>query len=67
VLLIFLAKQFKNAEVTTDASVFFQPARKMYQACGFREIKRIPGGGDSQFPASCLPEKDKVLIILIFK
>jgi len=44
VLAILQERGFKRARVTTGEHTFFVPAQRMYQACGFREIRR--GGGD---------------------
>ncbi len=32
----------KTAKASTNDSPFFVPAQRMYEACGFREIRRIP-------------------------
>ena len=40
VLRIFRQKGFRKARVITGAHPFFTPAQRMYQACGFREVRR---------------------------
>ena len=40
VLRILESSGFMKAKVITGEHRFFQPARRMYQACGFREIER---------------------------
>jgi len=39
-LRIFRKSGFRRARVTTGEHPFFEPARKMYRACGFREVRR---------------------------
>jgi GNAT superfamily N-acetyltransferase len=46
VLAILRERGFKRARVTTGEHPFFDPAQRMYRACGFREVKR--GYGDPQ-------------------
>jgi len=36
----------KRAEVSTAGHPFFLPARRMYAACGFTEVRRAPRDGD---------------------
>ena len=43
ILKIFRGKGFRLARVRTDEHPFFTPARRMYAACGFREVGREPG------------------------
>ena len=40
---------FKNAFVTTGEHPFFEPADKMYLACGFKETKRYSEGRDPRY------------------
>lgn len=40
---------FKKVTVTTADHSFFGAARKMYQACGFKENRRYCGTGDRQY------------------
>ena len=40
----------RAARVTTSGHPFFEPARTMYEALGFREIRRTPGGPDPAYP-----------------
>jgi len=39
-LRIFRTRGFERAQVSTSEHPFFQPARRMYEACGFRECGR---------------------------
>jgi GNAT superfamily N-acetyltransferase len=43
VLEIFRACGFRMASVHTDEHAFFAPARRIYQACGFRHVGQAPG------------------------
>jgi GNAT superfamily N-acetyltransferase len=43
------AKGFKKAAATTGEHAFFEPARRMYEACGFREVGRSAGGSDPRY------------------
>ena len=38
VLSILRARGFRQARVTTGEHLFFRPAQRMYEACGFREV-----------------------------
>ena len=40
----------RAARVTTSGHPFFEPARRMYEGLGFREIRRRPGGPDPGYP-----------------
>jgi GNAT superfamily N-acetyltransferase len=40
VLRILKGSGFREVEVTTGAHEFFQPAQKVYKACGFEELER---------------------------
>lgn len=40
---------FKKASVTTGQHPFFEPADKMYLACGFKETRRYNEGRDSRY------------------
>jgi len=42
VLRRFQQKRIRIARVTTLDHPFFVPAQRMYQACGFREVRRTP-------------------------
>lgn len=48
VLRRFQERKFANARVSTNDHPFFLPAQRMYTACGFREIRRIPWERDPQ-------------------
>lgn len=39
----------RKALATTSEHPFFEPARRMYLACGFREARRRPGGPDPRY------------------
>ena len=41
ILLRLRAQGFAKVTVTTSDHPFFIPAQKMYQACGFREVRRL--------------------------
>jgi len=43
ILGILRSKGFRLARVRTDAHPFFTPARRMYEACGFRDAGREAG------------------------
>ena len=43
VLSLFCGKGFAKAQVRTDEHPFFEPARRMYERCGFRLVGREPG------------------------
>jgi GNAT superfamily N-acetyltransferase len=43
VLSFFLDNGFRLARVATDEHSFFVPARRLYEACGFRLVRREPG------------------------
>jgi len=45
----FEEREIEVARVTTSEHPFFLPARKMYGALGFREIRRFAGGPDPRF------------------
>lgn len=38
----FRSLGIRTAQVTTGDQPFFVPARRMYLACGFREVRRLP-------------------------
>ena len=38
----FKDRAIKMAKVSTNDHPFFVPAQRMYTACGFREVKRVP-------------------------
>lgn len=38
----------RRVQVSTGGHSFFAPARRMYLACGFREVRRIPWERDPQ-------------------
>jgi ribosomal protein S18 acetylase RimI-like enzyme len=40
----------RTARVTTSGHPFFEPARRMYEGLGFREIRRFAGGPDPGYP-----------------
>ena len=40
VLELLRACGFRRARATTGDHPFFEPAQRMYQACGFEEVKR---------------------------
>jgi len=40
---------FTKATAATGEHEFFYPAQRMYQACGFREKRRFPGGRDRDY------------------
>jgi GNAT superfamily N-acetyltransferase len=42
-------RRIRNARVTTSEHPFFLPARKMYEALGFKETRRFPGGPDPRY------------------
>ncbi|NIA14643.1 MAG: GNAT family N-acetyltransferase [Nitrospiraceae bacterium] len=42
----FREMEIKQARVSTNDHPFFVPAQRMYTACGFREIRRVPWGRD---------------------
>ena len=44
----FSEQQFEMAKVSTNDHPFFVPAQRMYTACGFREVRRIPWERDPQ-------------------
>lgn len=39
----------RRAVVQTGEQPFFAPARRMYEACGFVETRRLPGGPDPRY------------------
>jgi len=39
---ILTARDFETARVTTSLHPFFEPARRMYEACGFHEVATTP-------------------------
>jgi RimJ/RimL family protein N-acetyltransferase len=39
---ILTARDFEAARVTTSLHPFFEPARRMYKACGFHEVATTP-------------------------
>jgi ribosomal protein S18 acetylase RimI-like enzyme len=41
VLRIFRARRYDWARVSTSEHPFYQPAQRMYEACGFRECRRV--------------------------
>jgi GNAT superfamily N-acetyltransferase len=43
ILRIFRARGFARAQVSTSEHPFFRPARRMYEACGFRECRSTAG------------------------
>lgn len=43
ILQFFCDSGFEHARVRTDEHPFFSPARRIYEACGFREVRREPG------------------------
>ncbi|MEW5983135.1 MAG: GNAT family N-acetyltransferase [Acidobacteriota bacterium] len=43
VLGLFRRLEFSCAQVRTDEHPFFEPARRMYQGCGFQLVGREPG------------------------
>jgi GNAT superfamily N-acetyltransferase len=43
VLANFRARGFASAEARTGEHSFFEPARRMYERCGFRLVRREPG------------------------
>jgi len=43
------AKGFKKASATTGEHPFFEPARRMYEGCGFRQVGRSAGGPDPRY------------------
>ena len=43
ILRIFRARGFDQARVSTSEHPFFRPARRMYEACGFRECRSTEG------------------------
>ena len=49
VLRIFEREGFETVQVTTGEHDFFEPARRMYEACGWREVARGPGDRGSAF------------------
>ena len=42
----FCEMRIETAKVSTRDHPFFVPAQRMYEACGFREVRRIPSGCD---------------------
>ncbi len=49
-----ILRRFKEAGlrmalVSTSEHPFFLPAQRMYLACGFKEIRRLPGGPDPRY------------------
>lgn len=46
VLRRFRAMGIRSARTSTGDGPFFIPARRMYAACGFREVRRTPWPGD---------------------
>ncbi len=44
----FREKTIETAKVSTGDHPFFVPAQRMYTACGFREVRRIPWDNDSR-------------------
>ena len=48
VLRRFSEQKFETAKVSTNDHPFFVPAQRMYTACGFREVRRIPWERDPQ-------------------
>ena len=49
VLRIFRARGFDWARVSTSEHPFFRPARRMYEACGFRECRCTEPGDKGQY------------------
>lgn len=49
VLKRFNGQGFKKVIVTTGEHPFFEPAEKMYLACGFKEIRRYNEGRDPRY------------------
>ncbi len=43
VLSLFRRKGFRRVQVRTDEHPFFEPARRMYERCGFEFVAREPG------------------------
>jgi GNAT superfamily N-acetyltransferase len=41
--------EIRRAVVTTSEHPFFLPARSLYLACGFQEVRRSPGGFDPHY------------------
>jgi GNAT superfamily N-acetyltransferase len=50
VLRIFRARGFDRARVSTSGHPSFQPARRMYEACGFRECRSTEQCDQSPYP-----------------
>ena len=42
-------RRIEAARVTTSEHPFFLPARKMYRALGFQEVRRLAGGPDPDY------------------
>jgi len=49
VLRIFKARGFDRARVSTSEHPFFRPARRMYEACGFRECRSTAPSDQGQY------------------
>lgn len=49
VLRRFADRGIRKAVVSTGEHPFFAPARRMYEACGFHEVRRVPGGPDPRY------------------
>jgi len=49
VLRLFKEKGIMAARVTTSEHPFFVPARRMYEALGFKVVGRSPGGPDPRY------------------
>ena len=43
VMSLFSQKGFRRVQMRTDEHPFFEPARRMYQRCGFALVAREPG------------------------
>ena len=48
VLRIFRTRGYEQARVSTSEHPFFRPARRMYEACGFRECRTTDPGDQGQ-------------------
>ena len=53
VLRIFRTRRFDRARVSTSEHPFFEPARHMYEACGFRECPSADGGDKGPYRIIC--------------
>jgi len=49
VLRIFRTRGYDRARVSTSEHPFFQPARRMYEACGFQEYRRTEPRDQGQY------------------